>query len=236
MASREKKSPSTRKKRFHLSEIDLARAAAASDYQKRTLIKAATDGRGYPFYKGFRLNLSMILRVPLNSFVPAAPVTKRQILAAIVRACNDAAGEVEGNKSLGEGFMDYVTAHNVMGAEFNFDSVALGRAGRRKFWEPFILKIDGKKYIPFFDPRRDDGLTAEARRLIFSINHTYIRLANPTEFADVGFVIFQFEDTREKARKVIAHFYNGISFWTDQEIGTMIDKTYRVLDEVRRAA
>lgn len=236
MASRVKKSPSTQKKKFHLSEIDLARAATAPNYQKRTLIKAATDGRGYPFYKGFRSSLSTILRVPINSLVPASPVTKRQILAAIVRSCNHAAGEVEGNKSIGEGFIDYVTAHNVMAAEFNFDQVALGRAGKRQFWEPFILKIDGKKYIPFFDPRRDNGLTAEAMRLIFSIDHTYIRLANPTEFADVGFVIFQFEDTREKARKVIAHFDNGVRFWDDKEIGTMIDETYRILDEVKRAA
>jgi hypothetical protein len=226
----------SQQKKFRLSEIDLARAATAPNYQKRTLIEAATEGRGYPFYKGFRSSLSTILRVPLNSLVPASPATKRQILAAIVRACNHAAGEAEGNKSIGEGFIDYVTAHSVTAAEFNFDPVALGRAGRRQFWEPFILQIDGKKYIPFFDPRRDDGLTAEARRFIFSIDHTYIRLANPTEFADVGFVVFQFEDTREKARKVIAHFDNGISFWTDKEIGAMIDEVYRVLDEIRQAA
>jgi hypothetical protein len=156
--------------------------------------------------------------------------------AAIARGCNHAPGEVEGNKSIGEGLLDYVAAHDVTAAEFISDPVALGRAGRRYFWSSYILKIDGKKYIPFFDPRRKNGLTAEAMRFVFSINHTHIRLLNPTEWGDVGFVIFQFEDSRKGARKAIPHFDTGVAFWTDKEIGTMIDETYRILDEIRRAA
>jgi hypothetical protein len=44
-------------------------------------------------------------------------------------------------------------------ADFLSDPVALGRAGKRSFWAPCVLKIDGKNYIPFFDPRRQNGLT-----------------------------------------------------------------------------
>ena len=79
-----------------------------------------------------------------------------------------------------------------------------------------------KKYVPFFDflqgPRR---LTREARRFIFSIQHTHIRLANPTEYGDVGFVIFQFTAPINRVRNAIAHFDAGISFWSDKEIGVM---------------
>ncbi len=53
---------------------------------------------------------------------------------------------------------------------------------------------------------------------------------------DVGFVIFQFENSRKGARKAIPYFDNGIKFWTDREIGQMIDETYRILDEIRPAA
>jgi hypothetical protein len=84
--------------------------------------------------------------------------------------------------------------------------------------------------------RRQNGVTAEARRFVFSINHTHIRLLNPTEWGDVGFVIFQFENSRKGARKAIPHFDNGIKFWADTEIGGMIDEIYRILDEIRRAA
>ena len=71
---------------------------------------------------------------------------------------------------------------------------------------------------------------------MFSINHTYIRLANPTEFENVGFVIFQFEDMSGGVRKAVPYFDNGILFWTDHEISKMIDEVYRVLDEIQRAA
>jgi len=156
-------------------------------------------------------HLPMILNVPINPLLSASPPpTKTQVKTAVGRACNHAPGEV--------------------------DPVALGCAGKRSFWAPYVLKIDGKNYIPFFDPRRQNGLTAEARRFVFSINHTHIRLLNPTGWGDVGFVIFQFENSRKGAREAIPHFDNGIKFWTDTEIGGMIDEIYRILDEIRRAA
>ena len=162
--------------------------------------------------------------------------TREHIKTAIARSCNDGPGEIKGNQAVGLGLYDYITAHKVTVAEFEFAPVALGRAGRRCFWAPYILKIDGKKHIPFFDFRGETRLPREARRFVFSLNHTYIRLANPTEFADVGFVIFQFEEMNGGVRKAVPYFDNGISFWTDAEIGTMIDEVYRVLDEIRRAA
>jgi uncharacterized phage-associated protein len=33
-----------------------------------------------------------------------------------------------------------------------------------------------------------------------------------------------------------AHFDDGVKLWDSKEIGAMIDDTYRVLDEIRRAA
>jgi hypothetical protein len=163
-------------------------------------------------------------------------LTKRQVITAVQRACNDGPGEKDNNKAIAGGLFDYALAHSVTAADFNFDPVALGRAGRRYFWSPYVLLIDGKKYVPFIDPRRDNSLTASARRFIFSINHSHIRLGNPAEWGDVGFVIFQFEDTRTGSRKVIPYFDTGIEFWADKEIGSMIDEVYRLLDEVRKAA
>src|ERR1700730_15943695 len=223
MASREKKPPFT--------EIDLAIIATAPASQKKGLIRAATGERGYDFYRGFRVTLATILNAPIGPLIPASPSTNKQIVTAVSRACNNGQGEVANNKAIAEALFDYVAAHNVIAAPFNFDPVSLGRAGKRSFWAPYVLMIDGKRYIPFFDPRRDNGLMASPRRFFFSINHTHIRLGNPTEWGDVGFVIFQFEDSKE--RKVITHFDHGITFWTDAEIAAMGDEVYRLLDEIR---
>lgn len=168
--------------------------------------------------------------------VAVARPTRAQIKTAIAKSCNNGPGEIKGNQAVGLGLYDYITAHSVTAAVFEFDPVALGRAGRRCFWVPYILKINGKRYIPFFDFRGKTRLPREARRFVFSINHTHIRLGNPTEFGNVGFVIFQFEEMSGGVRKAVPYFDNGISFWTDEEIGKMIDAAYRVLDEIKRAA
>jgi hypothetical protein len=209
--------------------------ATSADLRKR-IIKAAAGSGGYDRYKGVKTNLGGILNLALNARVPASLITKKQIKTAVARACISSR-EIKGNQSVAEGLYNYVVEHNVSAAVFDFPAVALGRAGLRSFWEPYLLKIDGKKYISFFDfrlgPRR---LTREARRFIFSIQNTFIRLANPTEFGDVGFVIFQFTAPINRVRQAVAYFDTGISFWRDEQIGAMIDAVYRALDEIKKAA
>jgi len=237
MASPKTKSRSTKKKKkYRLTNTDLALAATATADRRKAIIKAAAGGSGYDRYKGVKTNLGDILRLALNAHVPASLPTIKQIKRAVARACISSR-EVKGNQSLAEGLYEYVVEHNVTAALVDLPPVALGRAGVRSFWQPYLLKIDGKKYIPFFDFRLGERRpTREARRFIFSVQYTYIRLANPTEFGDVGFVIFQFTAPINRVRKVVAYFDTGISFWNDAEIGTMIDAVYRVVDELEKAA
>jgi hypothetical protein len=237
MVNPKKKPSSTKKKKsYRLTNADLALAATASADRRKSIIKAAAGSGGYDRYKGVKINLGGILNLALNSRLPASPATKKQIKNAVARACISTR-DFKGNQSVAEGLYNYVVEHNIIAATFDFPPVSLGSAGLRSFWEPYLLRIDGKKYVPFFDfrqgPRR---LTREARRFIFSIQHTHIRLANPTEYADVGFVIFQFTAPINRVRNAIAYFDTGISFWNDQEIGAMIDAVYRTLDEIKKAA
>jgi hypothetical protein len=237
MANRKKKPRSIKKKKsYRLTDTDLALAATALANRRKAIIKAAAGGGGYDRYRGVKTNLGGILNLALNSRVPASLATKKQIKIAVARACIGSR-EVKGNQSVAEGLYDYVVEHNVTAAMFDFPPVGLGPAGVRSIWAPYLLKIDGKKYIPYFDfrqgPRR---LTREARRFIFSIQHTHIRLANPTEYGEVGFVIFQFTAPINRVRNVVPYFDAGVSFWSDKEIGVMIDAVYRDLDEIKKAA
>jgi hypothetical protein len=237
MASPEKKSRSIKKKKSHrLTNTDLALAATASADRRKSIIKAAVGGGGYDRYRGVKNNLGGILRLGLNARVPASLPTIKQIKSAVARACISVRDR-KNNQSVAEGLHEYVVEHNVTAAPVDLPPVALGRAGVRSFWEPYLLKIDGKKYVAYFDFRLGERRpTREARRFIFSIQNTYIRLANPTEYGDVGFVIFQFTAPINRVRKAVAYFDTGISFWNDRELGEMIDEVYRILDEIRRAA
>jgi len=71
---------------------------------------------------------------------------------------------------------------------------------------------------------------------VFSIQDTYVRQA-ATEYKNLGLVIFQFEKIKNGVRKALATYAgDGAKFWSDKEIGSMIDEVYRVLDEIQRAA
>ncbi len=232
MASPEKKSPSTKKKRYHLTNSDLALAATAPAHRRKGLIKAAAGDRGYPYYKGIRANLDNILYRTLGS----RPDARTKLEAFVADACLGSS-EIKNNQSVARGLYDYLEEHKIAAAPFDFPPVALGPAGTRSLWDPYLLKIDGRNYIPFLDFRQGrTRLTRDARRFIFSIQHTHIRLANPREYGDLGFVIFEFAARQGKVRSVSTYFDTGISFWNDSEIGTMIDAVYRVVDELLREA
>jgi hypothetical protein len=49
-------------------------------------------------------------------------------------------------------------------------------------------------------------------------------------------VIFQFTAPINRVRNVVPYFDAGVSFWSDKEIGVMIDAVYRDLDEIKKAA
>lgn len=182
-------------------------------------------------YRGVKTNLGGIVNLAGSSLG-----SLEQIKATVALDCIGS-DEIKPNQSVAAGLHEYVTEHNVVAAMFDYPPVALGPAGLRSFWEPLLLRIDGKRYIPFFDlrqgPRR---LTRDAWRFIFSIQHSHIRQANPTEFGDLGLVVLQFTSPINKVRKVVPHFDTGVSFWNDKNIGTMIDAVYRDLDEIRKAA
>jgi hypothetical protein len=211
----------------------LALAATAPAHRRKSLIKAAAGSGGYDYYKGVKTNLSRILGLAFNRALPAA---RNRLKAAVSDACI-ADRDIKNNLSVAEGLNNYVAERQIAVAAFDFPPIALGRAGTRSFWAPYILKIDGKKYIPFLDFRQGERrLTRDARRFIFSILNTHIRLANPTEYGDIGFVILEFAVPQSKVRSVVPYFDTGFSFWSDAEIGVMIDAVYRAVDEIKKAA
>lgn len=231
MASPKTKSRSSKKKNYRLTNSDLALAATAPAHRRKSIIKAAAGSGGYDYYKGVKTNLDKILSL---AFDPALPTARKRLKAAVKVACI-ATRDVKNNQSVADGLNIFVAERRIAVAAFDFPKINLGRAGTKTFWAPYILKIDGKKYIPFLDyrqgPRR---LTRDARRFVFSILNTHIRQANPTEYGDVGFVILEFAAPQSKVRIVVPYFDTGLSFWNDTEIGAMIDAVYRAVDEIEK--
>ena len=224
MASREKK--------HDLSNIDLARAATAPEEKHRGIIKASAFGDPYSYYRAFKAHLPSILDLPVGPFGLKSKVTKRQLSRMIGLSCSKDKKEKRANRYLANALRDFIRKHKARSAEFIHDPVPLDRAGDRRFWIDYILQINGKRYIVFIDPRLDKGLDELARKFVFSILNTYIRLLDLEHFGDVEFLILQFEKPAKGKRRVLAHYDDETAYMDDKEIGQRIDAVYRILDEI----
>lgn len=223
--SREKKPP--------LSEIDLARAASTVGTKRRGIIVAGTKEGGYPYYRGTSSAYPIILNVA--SLAPTDDLSVDEINGIVEHACGSRKGEIDANKHLAHGLRNYVQAHHVKSALFEHEPAGLGRAGKRHFWVPFILEIDGKRHFAFIDPRLECGgrrLDFESRRFVFSVMHSHLREQNPNKYGGYGLVIFQFGEPKKGAREAEVHFADKIRFWSADEIAKMIDAVYRILDQI----
>jgi len=220
MASREKK--------FRLCDLDLARVATLDAEEQRNLLKLLMSSGGRSFYSTAEPLYTTILSVSRLRLLPS----EKNLKNAVAGQCKPGSHRVKGNQDILLALRRYAIEHNVTGTYFEHDAVPLGRAGRRAFWKPYILEIDGKKYIPYFDPRLKNGLFKASMRFIFSINNTYIREQDRAKYGDVGFVVFQFERLEDGSRRVVAHFDAGVDFLTDKQIGEKIDTVYRLIDEI----
>lgn len=215
-------------KKFQLCDLDLARAATLNVEERRNLLELLMSGGGRSFYSPAESQFTTILSVSRLRLLPS----EKNLKDAVASLCKPGSHRVKGNQDILLALRLYAIKHNVTGAYFEHDAVPLGRAGRRAFWKPYILEIDGKKYIPYFDPRLKNGLSKASMRFIFSVNNTYIREQDREKYGDVGFVIFQFERLKDGTRRVVAHFDSGVDFLTDKQIGEGIDAVYRLIDQI----
>lgn len=211
-----------------LSDPDLAAAAMLEGEAQRDYIFSAISGRPYPFYRSAISLYPSILNVGMLVLNPSDASLK----ATIKRKCpKGRKGEVPGNQALAIALNKYATKHKVTGVEFHIDPLPLGRAGKRSFWESFIVQIDGKQYIPHF-VERAGGISPEARRFIFSVTDTRVRKQDPTQYGSLGLVLFEFDTLKSKERSVKTYFDKGLTLLTDQEIADRVDAVYQVIDAI----
>jgi len=110
--------------------------------------------------------------------------------------------------------------------------MGIGSLGVVRYWESFAAIIDGKPSFLFLDYRRQKGLTAIARRFVFSLMSEQIRGTDP-DFHDADLKILQFTQKKGEARIVQDHTFDPDSLFTLSELNNMIDETYLIWQAVQ---
>jgi hypothetical protein len=207
-----------------LSEIDLARIAPMNPMAREQALRSL-GARGFPYYKGVLLSLADTFNVEMNARFSTQPSSWPQVENFIRHNCAQKEAIIESNVEIGRALFEWGAKHEITGVRNSFRPMALSpSAGTVAYWHDIILRIDGKLFVPFIDPRKANCLTPEGRRFVFSLQHTHIH-ENP-DFANIGFVIFQFTNPKIGNREAISHFSDGCEFLDFKTLQSMVHETY----------
>lgn len=213
-----------------LPEIDLARIAPLSRDEKRRALQQVRLGRPPYSYAPVRATISDVLNVQ-SELIGPVPATPWEKIKQTIQRRSRSDAEEEANLRVAEGLFDFVRAREIVGRRLDVYPFHLGIGTKVIFWQPVVLMLNDRAVIPFLDPRRAKGLTANGRRFVFSVMHERIRAADE-DFADVTLAIVQFTRSDEGPRTPVIFTDEKIKLFTFDELDQMVGETYELWAEI----
>lgn len=216
-----------------LPEIDLARVATLPTDQKRRALESFKLGRPTITYQPVRTRFADIFNVQPDMFAVADPIAW-PILERLVRAKATSDHECSANLLVAKGLHDFANSNALRSRSQAFFPLSLSVGEKVEYWLPMVTALEGTPLVIFIDPRRGKGLTAEARRFVFSMMHEHIRVAN-SDFSTVRLGIVQFGEALEGRRPVKLNTDEGVEFFDFGHLNQMVSESYDIWREVSEA-
>jgi hypothetical protein len=213
-----------------LPETDLARIAPLPYDKKFPALRQVRDGRPTNSYRPLRSSFPEILNVQSPMFAPVEQ-TEWAIVERQIQRLARTDKEFASNIGVAKALHQFGKAQRVFARSENFSPLFLSSSGNVNFWLDLLLALQGRAVIPFVDPRRSHGLTAEGRRFVFSMMHEHIRAAEP-DFAEAALGVIQFTKGDDDKRNAVLHLDEGIKLFRFDELDEMVRETYQVWIEV----
>jgi hypothetical protein len=216
-----------------LPEIDLARVAPLPTDQKRRALEHFKLGHPTITYKPVRARFADIFNVQPDMFAAAHP-TAWPVLDRLIRAKATSDDECNANLLVAKGLHDFARCNGLRSRSQAFFPLSLSVGEKVEYWLPMVTALEGAPMVIFIDPRRGKGLTAGARRFVFSMMHEHIRVANP-DFAAARLGIVQFGEAVEDQRPVKLSTDEGVELFGFDQLDQMVRETYDIWREVSEA-
>lgn len=213
-----------------LPEIDLARIAPLSRDEKRRALQQVRLGRPPYSYAPVRATISDVLNVQ-SELIGPMPATPWEKIKQTIQKRSRSDAEEQANLRVAEGLFDFVQGREIVGRRLDILPFPLGIGTKVVFWQPLVLTLKDRAIIPFLDPRRAKGLTANGRRFVFSVMHERIRAADE-DFADVTLAVVQFTRSEEGPRTPVIFTDERIKLFTFDELDQMVKETYELWTEI----
>jgi hypothetical protein len=191
-----------------LSEIDLAKAmSVAPGRPLEDAMRNYNAGGGAWSYGPTRASTPDLVaaRPPL---VEVTSVPWVQLASQITRVCTRGRDQVASNVQVSQVLFDKARQLGWTAVQEAMGSLSVGFGESVRFWSDVVIADADGPFIPFFDHRRNGGLTSPAiRHIAFSMQHIGIRERN-LDLADARLAIVRFPVVGE-TRTMTVHFHYG---------------------------
>lgn len=222
------------------SEIDLARLAALPPGpQLEHGLRAYNAGGGAWSYDPVRESTSDILGASTPLLGPLDSLPWEKVARQIVTACKRGADQVKANTEVGKILFDAARRMGWSAVKFPMGKLPVGVGEAVRYWSDVIIADDNGPFVPFFDHRREHGVSNHStRQIVYSMQHLWIRERHP-DISDARLAIVRFP-SRKYERGIQIDFHNESDLLSYEEIDSRVRTVYetwaQVLSEKSRDA
>ncbi len=210
-----------------LPNTDLARFAVMSTDAKWHALRHHKAGWAKFSYQPVRKLIPDLLNAKVGFFERADKTPFYQIEKLLWKNCKRGDYELKQNLLIANAIRLMVERTNVEAKCESFGEFPLRIGDSTRFWEHMITRLDGGYVVPFFDFRRQKGITGTSKKFVFSMMHEHIRVANP-DYESLGLAIMKFPTIDEESRGYSFDICNEDKLFTFDELDMMIRETYDI--------
>ncbi len=221
-----------------LHQIDLAGTATLPRDEQFHKLRVYEEEGPRPPYTPARNAVFDTFHPPTPLGLVFAAPTWVQLDSSIRRDCKFGPKQIASNLEVGKLLFDWVRARDIKSVAEPLPSLGLGQIATVRYWENLIFELEGQRYIPAFNHRRNIGYGPDGRRFIFSAMNV-LRMRN-LDFSNYRLAIFEFpvrtpakSTGRKPYRELVMRTDLGLELFSLDEMDAMVKETYEILDLVR---
>ena len=217
------------------SELDLARFVTLTP--DTAILEAAlkrydAEGGSWP-YEPVRKSVPDILGATTPLYGPLEPVSWGNIEATIRNACRYGEPQTSSCIEVGLALFEEANRRGWKTVQVPMGRMPIGADESVRYWLDLVVADADYSFIPYIDSRRAMGVTnAAIQRVIFSMQHTWVRERNP-DLAGSRLAIIRF--SKKSPRKMSVVFHNGSDLLSFEELDSRVRAVYEAWDRVLRS-
>jgi hypothetical protein len=210
-----------------LSEIDLARFCAIPEgEQLRQALRNYNAGGSAWSYEPVRSSTAELLNASTTLFGSSPRVAWPLLERQVRRACTRGIEQTEANVEAAAILYHFAEALDWQAVKFPMGRLAVGMGEAVRYWADLVLDDGDGPFIPFFDHRRQNGVSnGDIRRIVFSLQDVHVRQQFP-DLAEARLAIVRLP-CAGSLRSLSLEFHESGELLSYDELNTKVSHVYR---------